>query len=375
MSRQSVLNDRHRALGSDLSQSWNGMLVPGQYLTSVYEEIAAVRYRAGLIDISAHKLINVSGPEATEFLNYLLTSDISKIEAGQSQVSNVVDEAGGLIDDVIVYCDGPNQFRLSHGSGALDNVLGDYAKDYDATFSPDDDTHLLSIQGLLAAGVLQPHTPLRLNGLRYFTHLRTTLFARPVAIARAGFFGESGFEIFCAAVDASAVWDGILAAGQKSGVIPVSWACLEIARIEAGLLFFPFEMRHADTTPWEVNAGWTVDLTKPYFRGRTALIASQGNERTFIAGIEVKSDAAMMPLAKIRHNGAEAGIVTSAAFSRHLMKSLALVQLVPSAIKLGTVLEVLDGSDVYTATVVQLPFYDPMRLRTRADFDSESGLS
>lgn len=365
MSRQSVLNDRHRQLGSDLSQSWNGMDVPQSYMTSVYEEIAAVRYRAGLIDISAHKLINVSGPEATKFLNYLLTSDISNIASGQSQVSNVVNDTGGLIDDVIVYCDGPNQFRLSHGSGTLDEVLRDHLKDYDATMEPDDDTHLLSFQGPLAERILQPHTPLKLNKLMYFTHHHKTLFGRPAAIARAGFFGESGFEIFCAAADAGALWDEVLAAGKAWGAMPVSWACLEIARIEAGLLFFPFEMRHADTTPWEVNAGWTVDLMKPDFRGRSALVASQGQERTFVAGIEVMASVAMTPLAKIRQDGADAGVITSAAFSQHLMKSLALAQLVPEAARLGTALEIHDGPHVYKATVVQLPFYDPMRLRTR----------
>ena len=371
MLRQSVLNDRHRALGSDLSGTWNGMAVPQCYLTSAYDEMAAVRYRAGLIDISAHKLVNVSGPEATEFLNYLLTSDISKIAAGQSQVSNVVDDAGALIDDVIVYCDGPNRFRLSHGSGTLEDVMRDQVKDYDATFARDDDTHLLSFQGPLARDVLQPHTPLQLNKLTYFTHHRTTLFGHAARIARAGFFGENGFEIFCAAAETGAVWDGILAAGGAFGAIPVSWACLEIARIEAGLLFFPFEMRHADTTPWEVNAGWTVDLTKRKFRGREALEASQGKERSFIAGLEVMSDSAMSPLSNIRHNGAEAGIVTSAVFSWHLMKSLALAQLVPSAAKLGTELELVAGSEIYKATVVQLPFYDPMRLRTRAQVDPE----
>jgi aminomethyltransferase len=372
MFRNSVLNDRHRALGSDLSGTWNGMPVPEHYLSCAREEIAAVRYRAGLIDISAHKLVNVSGSDATAFLNYLLTSDISKIAAGQSQVSNVVDDAGALIDDVIVYCDGPDKFRLSHGSGTLEDVMRDHVKNYDATFVRDDDTHVLSFQGPLARDVLQPHTPLQLNKLPYFTHHRTALFGHTARIARAGFFGENGFEIFCAAAEAGAVWDSILAAGRESGVIPVSWACLEIARIEAGLLFFPFEMRHADTTPWEVNAGWTVDLTKPEFRGRNALIASQGKERTFIAGLEVLSDAAVMPLTQVRYNGAEAGIVTSAAFSWHLMKSLALAQLVPPATKLGTELELVAGPEVYKATVVQLPFYDPMRLRTRTEIDALS---
>ena len=365
-SRQSVLNDRHRALGSDLSRSWNDMPVPYRYATSAYDEIAATRYRAGLIDISAHKILTVQGPQATQFLNYILSSNLTQLVPGQSHVSNVVNEAGGLIDDVLVYCDGPNQFRLSHGSGALEMVMADFSPQFDVVWIRDDDTHLLSLQGPLAARVLAPHTDLDLRTIGYFTHHRATLFGHRVIIARAGFFGEQGYELFCSRADTVDIWDQILAAGKPLGVMALSWACLEIARLEAGLLFFPFEMRHADTTPWEVGAGWTVDLSKPEFRGKSALAASQGHERTVIAGLEVLAPIAMTPLAKVMSDGQDAGIITSAVFSQHLMKSIALAQISPSYQRPGTALVVHDAGKTFDALVVRLPFYDPLRLRTLA---------
>ncbi|MBN9353564.1 MAG: aminomethyl transferase family protein, partial [Hyphomicrobium denitrificans] len=99
-SRQSALNDRHRALGSDLSTAWNDMPIPQNYSTNPYDETEAVRNRAGLFDVSGLRLVNVSGPDAQAFLNHLLTTDISKTKAGDSHISNIVNANGGLIDDV-----------------------------------------------------------------------------------------------------------------------------------------------------------------------------------------------------------------------------------------------------------------------------------
>lgn len=363
-SRQSELNERHRALGSDLSTAWNDMPIPQCYASNAYDEIATTRYRAGLIDVSGLRIINVSGPQATEFLDYLLTTDITQMKAGQSHISNIVDENGSLIDDVLVYCDGPNRFRVSHGGGSLEEAFSEFAPRYDVEWHRDDDVHILSLQGPLSREVLQPHTRLDLKSVAYFTHKEAEMFGRRVSFARGGYSGEMGYEVFCARRDAVAIWDAILEAGKGSGVTPVSWDCLDIGRVEAGLLFFPFDMPHGDTSPWEVRADWTVDLNKRDFRGRTALVARKGKERSFISGIEVDASAAVTPLAKIFVGGREVGVVTSTTFSQHLMKSLAMAQLTPACTMLGTAVEIHDGDQVYNGTVVRMPFYDPLRLRT-----------
>jgi aminomethyltransferase len=159
------------------------------------------------------------------------------------------------------------------------------------------------------------------------------------------------------------MWDSILAAGKDKGVIPVSWACLDIVRVEGGLLFFPYEMPHGDTTPWEVKADWTVDLSKPDFIGKKALQEKKGKERSFVTGLEVDHTKAIEPGAKITANGKEVGVVTSTTYSQHLMKSLAMAQIDPTYTKVGTELVVHDKGD-WPATVVKMPFYDPLRLRT-----------
>jgi aminomethyltransferase len=361
--RNSILNDRHRALGSDLSSSWNDMPVPQNYSTDPHEETAAVRYRAGLFDVSALKMINVSGPDAAAFLNHLLTSDVTKAAPGDSHISNIVNADGGIIDDVLVYVDGPNQYRVSHGSGTFEEAAAAAQGRFAVSLKRDDDVHILSLQGPLALKVLAAHTPMNLANLGYFQHQKTTLFGRPVAIARGGYSAERGYEVYCASADAQYIWDSILNAGKASGVVPASWSCLDIIRVEGGLLFFPFDMPNPDTTPWEVRADWSVDLTKPDFVGKQALVAKKGKERSFITGIELLHSEAAQPGSKITANGKEVGVVTSSTYSQHLMKSLAMAQIDPAFTKLGTELVVYDNG-AHNAIVVRMPFYDPMRLRT-----------
>lgn len=362
--RQSVLNDRHRALGSDLSSSWNDMPIPQNYSACPYAETEMVRNRAGLFDVSALKMVNVGGPDALAFLNYILTTDVSKAQPGDSHISNIVNDKGALIDDVLVYVDGGGKYRVSHGGGAFEEAAAAAQGKFNVTVARDNDVHILSLQGPLALETLAPHTPMNLAALPYFKHEKTTIFGKPVSIARGGYSAERGYEVFCSAADAPFIWDSIVAAGKDKGIAPVSWSCLDIIRVEGGLLFFPFDMTHGDTTPWEVRADWTVDLSKPDFIGKQAVAASKGKERSYITGLEVWHHEALPPAAKVYANGKEVGELTSTTYSRHLMKSLAMAQIAPDYTKLGTELTVRHEGKDYAATVVRMPFYDPMRLRT-----------
>jgi len=362
--RNSVLNDRHRALGSDLSSSWNEMAVPQNYTACPYAEAEIVRNKAGLFDVSALKMVNVSGPGAVAFLNHLLTTDVSKAKPGDSHISNIVDKNGALIDDILVYVDGDGKYRVSHGGGGFEEAAAAAKGGFDVTVARDDDVHILSLQGPLSLETLAPHTPMNLADLAYFHHQKTTLFDRPVSIARGGYSGERGYEVFCSSADAPFLWDSIVAAGKDKGIAPVSWSCLDIIRVEGGLLFFPFDMTHVDTTPWEVRADWTIDLSKPDFIGKQALIDKKGKERSFITGLEVWHNDALPPLSTVYADGKEVGVLTSTTFSQHLMKSLAMAQIAPDYTKLGTQLVVRVNNTEYQATVVRMPFYDPMRLRT-----------
>lgn len=363
--RKNVLDKRHKKLGADDATSWNDMVLPQIYKGNLLDEIVAVRSRAGLFDVSALKIINVSGPDAEAVLDQMVTSNVAALKSGSSLIGGEVNEDGFLVDDIMIMRDGPKEFRISHGTGVTPKSLALVAKGKKVTISPDNDVHILSLQGPRALEILAEHTPMKLAKLKYFGHERTKLFGRDVSILRGGYSGERGYEVYCAAKDAGDLWDAILKAGRKFDVIPVSWACLDTVRVEAGLLFFPFDMPHkGGTTPWEVSMDWAVDPSKKDFRGKKAVLASKGKERTKVAGITIDHNEAIEPGAKIVKDGKEIGTVNSTTYSEYLMLSIALVSLKPEFTALGTSFDVKNKKGKWAARVVQIPFYDPLRLRT-----------
>ncbi|GAB4303850.1 MAG: aminomethyltransferase family protein [Methylophaga sp.] len=368
VTRNSALNVRHRELGSKLDgETWNGMPIPWSYHTDPHDEVVAVRTRAGLYDVSALNIVNVTGPAALQVLDQLVAIDVTELEPGTSRLAAEVNEEGALVDDIMVICDAKDSYRVSHGSGATQETLARLAEGKDVTIEQDYDVHILSLQGPLSIDVLNPEVDVDLAKLPYFRHVETELFGRKVIIARGGYSGERGYEVYCSAEDAVHLWDSILEKGHPYGVIPASWDSLDLTRVEAALLFFPYDMPEGDTTPWEVNMHWCVDLNKKGdYIGKAALQKLKGRERIKQVGLLCQSTEAMEAGAKIIKDGKEIGVVTSASFSRYLMQSIAMAHVKPEFSQLGTQV-VVAGNTPVKAHVVKTPFYDPMRLRTHPD--------
>jgi len=369
MMRNSILNGRHIALGSQLDgDTWNDMPVPWRYSTNPDDEVVTVRTSAGLYDISALNIVHVTGVDAESVLDQLVAKDITKLKVGNAIIAVEVDETGALCDDIMIIRDGANVFKVSHGSGkTLENLLI-LAKGKNVEIVKDHDVHILSLQGPKSLEILAPHVGLKLADLPYFKFEKTTLFGKDVTIGRGGYSGERGYEVYCAAKDVVEVWDKILEAGQPFGAIPASWNSLELTRIEAALSFFPFEMPEGDTTPWEVGLGWAIDLDKKgSYTGKDAVMMLRGRERVKQVGLVCQNSAAVEAGAKIMKEGKVVGVITSASYSRYLMLSLALAHIKPEYSQIGTLFEVVGKNRGCKARVVQTPFYDPMRLRTHPD--------
>ena len=366
--RNSVLNVRHRELGSKLDgETWNNMPIPWSYHTDPNDEVVAVRTRAGLYDVSALNIVNVSGPAALKVIDQMVTIDVTQLEPGTSRLAGEVNEDGALVDDIMVICDGRDRYRLSHGSGATQETLARLAEGKDVVVEQDFDVHILSLQGPRSIDILGPQVDFDLTGLPYFKHVETTLFGCNVLVSRGGYSGERGYEVYCSSDDAIHLWDSILEQGKPYGAIAASWDSLDLTRVEAALLFFPYDMPEGDTTPWEVNMDWCIDLEKRGdYIGKQAVLNLKGRERFKQAGLECRSDQPMEVGAKIIKDGKEIGEVTSASFSQFLMKSIAMVHIKPEYSQLGTQV-VVAGATPVKAHVVKTPFYDPMRLRTHPD--------
>ncbi|MEX1200146.1 MAG: aminomethyltransferase family protein [Methylophaga sp.] len=368
VTRNSVLNGRHSELGCKLDgETWNGMPIPWRYHTDPDDEVVAVRTRAGLYDVTALNIVNVTGPAALKVLNQLVAIDVTELEPGTSRLAAEVNESGAMVDDIMIICDAKDHYRISHGSGATQETLIRLASDLDVSVAQDFDVHILSLQGPRSVDVLDPEVDVDLARLPYFKHVETRLFGCDVTISRGGYSGERGYEVYCSANDAVHLWDSILEKGQRYGVIPASWDSLDLTRIEAALLFFPYDMPEGDTTPWEVNMNWCIDLNKKGdYIGKAALTKLKDEVRFKQAGLLCQSNEAVEIGAKLLIGNQTVGEVTSAVFSRYLMQSIAMVHIKPEFAALGTQV-IVDGSKPVKAHVVKTPFYDPMRLRTHPE--------
>ena len=359
LSRTSALADRHRALGSEL-EDWNGMGTAWNYNSNPNDEHDAVREAAGMFDMSPLKKVYVRGPDAAATLNDLTTRDMTRISAGQSAYVSVLTDDGTMADDAIVSNNGDNEWMVVHGSGdtmALLEASG-LGRNVDLQFT--DDLHDISVQGPKTLDIINAHCSIDLAPMKYFHHAAAELFGHDCRISRTGYSGERGYEIFADASVVGDIWDQLAGAG----VMPCSFTALDKVRIEAGLLFYGYDMT-TQNTPWEVGLGFTVSRTKESFRGKQALMVAEGNERIRNVGLVIAHDDMLAGGEILSLDNEEVGVVNSPGFSHRMNKSLALAHVGPD-IGEGFVLKVSgDGVDT-TAQVTSLPFYDPQKLRTHA---------
>lgn len=356
--RQSALASRHRALGSSLGD-WNEMDVAWEYNQDVTKEHRAVRQAAGLFDVSGLKKIHVTGPDTVSVLDHVCTRDLTRLYPGRSVYALILNEDGRITDDCIMFNIMPNSFMMVHGSGTGMEQLKKSAAGKDVSIEFDDDLHNISLQGPKAVEFLDQHTPTDLPRLRYFHHTPTTLFDHPCLLSRTGYSGERGYEIFAKADVVGSIWDKVLDQGKPLGILPCSFNCLDMIRVEAALLFYPYDMTE-ENTPWEVGLDFAIAKKKPTdYRGKEAVMASRGKEKIKCFGIVAEADQAVDGDAEIYMDGNKIGRVTAPMYSTLTQQSLALVQLKPEYARAGIAVEVRGPSLTCKATTHTLPFYDP----------------
>ena len=364
LSRTSALASRHTELGSGL-EDWNDMGTAWSYNSDPNDEHDAIREAAGMFDMSPLKKVFVRGPDAAKVIDHVITRDMTTIYPGKSAYGAILTDQGTVCDDAIIANNGDDEWMHCHGSGESMQRLQESAEGLNVDIELDDDLHNISLQGPKALQLLNAHTPLELNEMQYFHHQATQLFGHPCRLSRTGYSGERGYEIFASAAVVGDIWDQILGHGAELGIMPCSFASLDKVRIEAALLFFGYDMT-AEHTPWEVGLGFTVNRNKGDFRGKQAVLASEGQERFVAAGVSIDHDEALAGGEILNLNGEETGVINSPCYSHRLNQSLALVHLRPEAAQPGTRLDVV--SDVFSgnATVESIPFFDPAKSRTHA---------
>lgn len=359
LSRTSALAARHTALGSGL-EDWNGMGTAWTYDTNPEDEHDAVRDGAGMFDMSPLKKVFVRGTDAQRALDHLVTRDLSNLAPGRAAYLSVLTEDGRMADDAIVSNNGNDEWMIVHGSGQTQALLAESAAGLDVTIDFDDDLHDISVQGPRALEVLDAHCDKDLGDLAYFEHCSARLFGHEVRISRTGYSGERGYELFVQGALAVPIWDSL----AEAGVMPCSFTALDKVRIEAGLLFYDYDM-NTEHSPWEVGLGFTVNTGKADFRGKTAVMALKGQEQVRNVGLLVDHSDMLAGGESLLLDGREVGVVNSPCFSHRMQASLALAHVRPD-VATGAVLHVQGDGFSATARVSSLPFYDPEKRRTHA---------
>ena len=359
LSRTSALASRHTALGSGL-EDWNGMGTAWTYDTDPNDEHDAVRDHAGMFDMSPLKKVFVRGPDAAAVLDHLTTRDMAKITPGKAAYLSVLTEEGGMADDAIVSNNGDDEWMIVHGSGDTMALLEDSAKGQNVSLEFCDDLHDLSVQGPASLEILNANCNIDLASLAYFEHAPAVLFGHSCRISRTGYSGERGYEIFADGSVIPEIWDALCTAG----VMPCSFTALDKVRIEAGLLFYGYDMTEVNT-PWDVGLGFTISPSKSDFRGKAAVMAAKDKATTANVCLDIDHPDMVAGGEVLSLDGTDVGLVNSPCYSHRLGKSLALAH-VRADIPVGTALQLAGDGISTTATIVPSPIYDPQKSRTHA---------
>jgi aminomethyltransferase len=339
-----------------------GYEMPVQY-ASIIDEHRTVRSAVGLFDLSHMGEIEVRGEEAVAFLRYALVSDPGTLVVGQAQYSMLCDADGGIIDDLIAYrldegrfwivCNASNR-SVVHDQLSTLLARGDFGAEIE---DRSDRTALVAPQGPNAAAMLTELTDLALDGIANYHAAPGTVAGVECLVARTGYTGEDGFELFCDARRARELWDAVTEAGARHGLRPCGLGARDTLRLEAGMPLYGNELGR-DTNPFEVNLGRVVKLEKGEFIGRAALQAIQqsGPSRKLI-GLVMVDNAIPRSGYEVRADGEPVGHVTSGTLSPTLGTKIAMAMVPAGMAGLGHAFEVIVRDRPQRAEQVKLPFY------------------
>ncbi len=355
--RRTPLYERHVALGGRMVD-FAGWEMPVQY-EGILEEHEAVRTRAGLFDVSHMGEVVFRGPKALESLNRLFTNDLGKVADGQAQYGCVCRETGGIVDDVVVYRRSAEDLLVCVNAG---NRKKDFEWLRDHTEGADvrnesDDWAQLALQGPLAPQILQRATPLDLGGMRPFRFAEGDVAGTRCMVARTGYTGEDGFELFCPSDRGPRLWAALMEAGQPERLVPCGLGARDSLRLEMAYRLYGSDMDDG-TTPLEAGLAWVVKLEKGDFVGREAM------QRQKTAGLSRKLVGFVLTDPGIpRHgydvllDGKKAGTVTSGTKSPSLKISIGLAYVPPALASEGSTFAVDIRGRAAAAKVVKTPFY------------------
>jgi len=361
--KRTPLNAAHRALGGKMVE-FGGWDMPVQYTAGVIEEHMRCRTHSALFDVSHMGEIWVEGHGAVAFVNRLTTNDVTKLVNGQAHYSALTNEAGGVVDDMLVYRFGLDKLLLvvnaattekdwdwitSHKGGedvALTNASKDYCQ--------------IAIQGPDALGILQKLTDTDLSEIKYYHFTTGKVDGVESIISRTGYTGEDGFEVYADPQHAEQLWNKMLDTGgygTAEGILPCGLAARNTLRLESAMSLYGHELAD-DITTYEANLGWITKLDKGDFTGREELAEQKaaGLERKLV-GFEMTVPGIARDGFDVYIDGEKCGLVTSGSPAPFLKKNIGLAFVPTRFANVGQEINIDVRGKHLAAKIVPTPFY------------------
>lgn len=336
-----------------------GWEMPVSYAQGTVKEIEAVRTGAGLFDVSHMGEARVAGAQALAFVQHVTTNDAAKLAPGMAQYSLLLNDAGGIQDDIIVYCHADNNYVIVLNAGCKDADwawLQAQARAFPAATLTDesDDTALLAVQGQAAADLVVGLADMNAAPIERFTFRHAAIAGIPCTLSRTGYTGEDGYEVFCAWDDAPALWHAL----AQAGAVPAGLGARDVLRLEAAYPLYGHEL-DATHNPWASGVGWAVKAKKGDFVGRAPALALRRLDpiQTLVG---LRMDERAIPrdgFAVHALDGTQVGATTSGTYSPTVKAGIALARLDQASAAVGTRVEVDIRGRLVKATVVPTPFY------------------
>lgn len=317
--KQIPLNDLHEKLGGKMVP-FAGYNMPVRY-SSDKEEHVTVREAVGVFDVSHMGEFMLRGPHALDLIQWVTSNDASKIVDGQAQYSCLPNDKGGIVDDLLVYRMGEEEYMLVVNASNIE-------KDWNWIKSQDkwgvdmenisDEIVLLAVQGPKAVDTLQKLTEVNLSEVKFYTFLQEKLAGKEMIISATGYTGSGGFELYIQKEDAEQVWNAIFEAGEEFGIKPIGLGARDTLRLEKGFCLYGNDITD-ETSPLEAGLGWVTKFTKEFVNWESLKAQKEaGVSRKLVGFVMEERGIPRQGYPIVDADGSQIGEVTSGTMSPSL---------------------------------------------------------
>jgi aminomethyltransferase len=356
--RKTALNSIHRRLGAKMV-NFGGWDMPLEY-SGIIAEHQAVRTRAGLFDVSHMGELEIRDPGALQLVQWVSCNNAAKLTIGQAHYSGLMTSRGTFVDDLLVHKISDTHYLLcvnaSNQDADFDHILAN--NKFDAQVENAGPRYSqLAIQGPRAKQILQHLSTVTLDPIRYYHFTFGKVSGVDCLIARTGYTGEDGFEIYFAPEHSEKLWNDLLQAGESAKMIPCGLGARNTLRLEAGMCLYGHEIDDT-TTPWEAGLGWICKMEKAPFLGSDVLARQKeiGVPRKLV-GFEMLDKRIGRDGYPVLIGGHEAGRVTSGCPSPFLKKNIGMAYVPPQSSAVGADIEISIRGQAAAARIIPIPFY------------------